>query len=213
MFQLPSYDNHFAAYVEKCDYQLPKLEQALKHCTRFGLALDIGAHCGFFTHNLSPRFKQVESFEPCPDNFRCLRQNSERLTNVNVHNVALGDAPAELYMTNEGFPDGDITRNCNSGGWYVTSHPTKVQVSVLTLDEYELAPDFIKIDVQGYELLVLKGGKQTILKHKPIILIELMTKAHGLDTKSIEYLVSELGMVQLQDMHKDKVYGFPSTAP
>lgn len=211
-FQLPAYDNHFAPYVAKRDYQLVKLNNALQHCTRFTQAVDIGAHCGFFTCNLAASFERVTSFEPCPDNYACLRENTRHLPGlVELWNVALGAERGQAYLNNFGVERGKQPPSSNSGGWFVTDQETDYPIDIRTLDSYLLKPSFIKIDVQGFELNVLQGGRETILEHKPIILIELITKAAGLDVAAQDYLTKDLGMVLLQDMHKDKVYGFPTT--
>ena len=49
---------------------------------------------------------------------------------------------------------------------------TELNCPVETLDSFDLIPDFIKIDVQGFERPVLEGGKQMILDHHPLIMLE-----------------------------------------
>lgn len=51
----------------------------------------------------------------------------------------------------------------------------EMRVPTTTLDDLNLAPDFIKIDVQGAEMAVLRGARETLQKHKPILLVELPT--------------------------------------
>ena len=58
----------------------------------------------------------------------------------------------------------------------------KVKCPIKKLDEYQLNPYFIKIDVQGYELEVLKGGIDTLENFKPILLIE------SIDRETIKFL-------------------------
>lgn len=214
MFSLPAQDNHFQPFVERRDYQLPKLQQALRFCRRFRTALDIGAHCGFFTHNLRNKFSTVHAFEPCVPNFVCLCENVGNTAGVHLHQVALGEAPTVRYLTNDGLKHGD---KFNSGGWYLVSAEPETPAYVATVDTLQQQAaehgivdiDFVKIDVQGYELPVLKGGFELLMRHKPVIMVELVTKAAGLDVAAQTYLRQNLGMVQLLDMGKDKVYGFP----
>ncbi|NYS26551.1 FkbM family methyltransferase [Rhodobacteraceae bacterium 2376] len=48
----------------------------------------------------------------------------------------------------------------------------KFEVPSKPLDEFDLAPDFMKVDVQGFELSVLRGARKTIEKYQPIIVLE-----------------------------------------
>jgi len=63
----------------------------------------------------------------------------------------------------------------------VMTGPNTVVAEMTTLDEYfELKKpiDFIKIDVEGYELEVVKGAKRTICRYKPVMVIE-QKPGHG----------------------------------
>lgn len=55
---------------------------------------------------------------------------------------------------------------------------------VVRLDDLDLAPSFVKIDVQGHELAVLKGLEQTLIRHSPALLIEV-----GKDLDAPEWLI------------------------
>jgi len=63
-------------------------------------------------------------------------------------------------------------------------------VKVSTLDSYNLTPFFVKIDVEGAELAVLRGAKKTISNFKPIILIEIQNQETFI---SVARLLSEFG--------------------
>jgi FkbM family methyltransferase len=52
----------------------------------------------------------------------------------------------------------------------------KMTCQVRKLDDFQLNPYFVKIDVQGHELEVLKGGIETLKRHHPVLLIESMTE-------------------------------------
>ncbi len=158
---LPDADEHFERFAHYGIYQTRQFDAAMRHVKSWNLAVDVGAHIGFFTRALGKRFDTVVAFEPQPENFLCLNRN--RPGNAVIHNLALG-AGYGFGALNTPKPD-------NSGAWELD--PEKPGgVTIRSLDSFCLKPDFIKIDVQGSEPLVLKGGEGTIKAHRPVILIE-----------------------------------------
>ena len=143
--------------------------------------LDIGAHHGLYTllaSRLVGQKGKVIAFEPSPRERlrleRHLRLN--RCGNVRVEGVALDQSPGEsdLFLV-EGSED-----YCNSlRPPAVLAKTTKVSVKVITLDEYlsrepVLKVDFIKLDVEGAELGVLKGAKHLLnTVPRPVFLVEV----------------------------------------
>ena len=187
---LPEYDEHFKEWG--WDYQVSKLEKSLKHFEERGLALDIGAHVGIWTYNLQNHFDEVIAFEPQSENFECFNKNVD----ATIHNVALGSHEGDVKLEN---PLED-----NSGGWEVREGKG---ITLKTLDSFNLKPDFIKIDVQGYELEVLKGSIET-LKHTQALIIEVMNNASGkmIHNKKIEPFMNDHGFVIAEKIRKDHVY-------
>lgn len=68
---------------------------------------------------------------------------------------------------------------------------SEVQSTVDTLDNQQLSPIFVKVDVQGYECNVLQGGLQTLRRSEPILLIEDYRR----DPRTVE-LAEQLGYVE-----------------
>tara|TARA_B100001109_G_C18766901_1_gene428741 strand:+ start:113 stop:739 length:627 start_codon:yes stop_codon:yes gene_type:complete len=154
------------------------------------VCLDIGAHIGLWTKKLSKDFNQVICFEPLQEHIDCHKKNCKELDNITLHECALSDSETDSIMT---------TNKLNSGmstllepNW---EDKDTVIVKTKTLDSFNLPKvDFIKIDVEGYELQVLSGGRETITKYKPKIYIEISNS----NLRSATYILNEIGYSLIQ---------------
>jgi len=125
-----------------------------------GTMLDVGANIG--THSIYyAGFGHVHCFEPNAVAFECLAHNM-RGTNSSLYNVAVGADNGYITMT--------TPENGNYGAVYTQPHG---EIPVITIDSLHLnACNFIKIDVEGDEVAVLEGARETIKEFKPIMCIE-----------------------------------------
>ncbi len=143
-------------------YQYSKLEAALPFVQSFRRAVDVGCHVGLWTFHLAKLFGAVESFEPVARHRECFAENISA-ENVTLHDCALGEQDQMVWLH---------TGQSSSGDTYVSKggeHASHMAV----LDHFEFTEvDFLKVDVEGYELMVLKGGEQTIRRDKPCIVVE-----------------------------------------
>jgi len=166
--------------------------------------LDIGAHHGLYTllsSKLVGPSGRVISFEPSPRERKQLVRNVRInfCSNVLIEPYALGKEPArsDLFVV-EGSEDG-----CNSlRPPVVESRTSTVRVDVVTLDE--IAPklrvtkvDFIKLDVEGAELEVLKGALGLLqTAPRPVLLVEvydIRTQPWGYEAREIVQFLDEQG--------------------
>lgn len=142
------------------------------------VSLDIGANRGVWTAALLPHSKAVIAFEPNPKLFAEL---SRRLgTSAAAHQIALSDeaGTAELRVprrrkgySNQGATLAHASLNGTAYG--------AVQVRAARLDDLDLGDvGFIKIDVEGHELAVLRGATALLARCRPTLLIEMEEK-HG----------------------------------
>ena len=144
--------------------------------------LDIGANLGIMTVHLARKCDQghVHAIEPIPENFLTLGAIVKRfrLSNVSLHQFALGEQPGELEMV---MPE---VQNVKMQGLSHAVHESITEyndgqlykVPMHTLDE--LRGIFgtvkgIKIDVENFEYFVFKGGESLLKEDRPLVYCEL----------------------------------------
>jgi len=162
---LPDEDTHFESHLlknpwfhDKGTYQYSKLQAALPLVKRYNMAFDVGAHVGTWSRVLYHHFARVVAFEPVSEHVECLRLNAP---NVEVKPVAVGAHTGKCSLT--------ITP-ANSGNCRVNGDGQTHMIALDSLDCEHL--DFLKIDVEGYEVEVLRGGEGIIRRTCPVIVIE-----------------------------------------
>lgn len=143
------------------------LRRFMRLIPRGGLALDVGADTGRYTYWLARRARQVHAFEPRPEAADAIRRRL--MSNVTVHNVALSDEPgeAELFVPQERGTRASIEPGAREGAGHVVTVP-RVRLDDLALEQVR----FVKIDVEGHELSVIRGGARTIGRDLPTVFCE-----------------------------------------
>jgi FkbM family methyltransferase len=163
----------------------PEVQQALAELIKPGQTVyDVGANIGFFTilcsRLVGPNGK-VYAFEPIPENLATLRHNIalNGLTNVVVVEKALSSSTGTAGMFVSPWSafhslnvDG-ASKQDNHG-----PEAGEIMVETVTLDEFVSAagvpaPDLIKIDVEGAELIVVEGMAHVLESVQPLLLVEL----------------------------------------
>lgn len=132
------------------------------------VVLDIGANVGSHTLWFASRAAEVYAFEPQPFLYHCLCGSLALcgVENVVAMNTALGDSEGQATM-----PVFDYSRPNNFGGLSM-GFSSAQSVPLAPIDALGLPhPSFVKIDVEGMEMEVLKGGEKT-LKDCPVIVAE-----------------------------------------
>jgi FkbM family methyltransferase len=174
---LPIGDTHFADHLRKGPlfagkgtYQFAKIEAGVavvdagKRC----VALDIGGHVGLWSRVLAHHFQKVVAFEPLPALIPHFKFNTADCENVKLIECAAGETDGEIDL---------VTVADNSGNGYVA--PTGVSgtsifsAPVVRVDSLNLHDvDFIKIDVEGWEVPVIMGAQRTIRRDRPVMVVE-----------------------------------------
>ena len=149
------------------------------------MLIDIGANIGNHSVYLSRYFNRVVAFEPHPRTYKLLEANAILSSNIECRNLALGSSRSTLNITTNPY---NMGRNKIS-----SSNNNSNAIEVHTLDEFfEYFKDpigLIKIDVEGYEVEVLKGSKKVLkLLSPPIVLEVLQSEISKGRAESIDFL-------------------------
>jgi FkbM family methyltransferase len=209
----PDGEKQFAQYGDAIgDYQKRDRDAVYPYVKHWRRALDIGANVGIFSRAFADRFDEVVAFEPVPQTRECLELNVPE--NVRVEPYALADAPGVLKMY----------RTKGSGASFVCDHPQVIipegaqlkegriiDVPVKTLDSYDFdAVDLIKMDIQGAEYPALLGARETILRHRPVIMVEEkpFSEAHLAFVVKTTELLTSLGMAAKEKAQSDRIFVF-----
>ncbi len=153
---------------------------------------DIGAFHGLLTLYFARQAARVIAYEPNSKNHKRLFENIQinGLTNVTVRKLGLGSSPqtATLVYMPLMSGGGSLEPKSNSNA---TTLSEQIEISTLDQDLATAglpAPDFIKIDVEGWELEVLRGARQTLAAHRPTLFLEM----HGQTMAEKKRKVSEI---------------------
>lgn len=204
---LPDSEQHFVGTLSRLhdegkSFEYPALSKALHLLpqSRRRVAVDIGAHVGLWSIWLVKHFNFVHAFEPVDEYAEVFARNVAG--NRQLHRVALGEAYGAVAMRE--YP-------ANTGQAHV-DQGVDGDITMLALDSYGMkCIDLVKIDVEGYELQVVKGAERTLLENRPLLVIE----QRGCEEvnfgrkrdEALEWLL-ELGMVELDREHYDYILGW-----
>ncbi len=133
------------------------------------IVVDCGAAEGLFSLSVAGRCKKVYAIEPLPEFVWALEKTFEDMPNLEIIPVALGAHVGRAYMMNEGIRT------------EISEEETNISVPLETIDTLFFKQNkpipYIKADLEGYELEMLKGAKETIKANRPRIAITTYHKA------------------------------------
>ena len=211
-------DNYLEEKIIKTGSWEPATTEVFRYLVKPGMTVvDIGANIGYFSllsASLVGSTGQVHAFEPYPGYQERLKQSLSvndlpqvRLIpfalsdKVESHDLYKGLASARMHKWTHEDPAFNKVRDV-------------VKVSCLPLDEYAKRYlsriDIIKIDVDGYEMNVLRGAQESLRKYKPILIAELFEEAlldAGSSVREILDFLEEMGYVPYSEQGQRYDYG------
>lgn len=154
---------------------------------------DVGANVGFYTCLFATLVKaqgRVVAFEPIASTRVFLEENIRLngFQNVTVKNIALGDFPGRrrVFLNHPDLAEGTVSLKSEDG-------PYTELIEINTIDNLYASlppPDFIKIDVEGYQMEVLNGGKKFFSQFSPMIMAELRDKNRAVMAEAQKFFYS-----------------------
>lgn len=163
--------------------------------------IDVGANIGFYSilaaGALQNARNSIHAFEPNPRIYAELERNLARnhFTNTRAHCQAVGDVVSEmtLYIQQDAITYSSLRRTQD----FLTA---EIRVPVTTLDAYarqeNLKIGLLKIDVEGAELLALRGARHVLERDHPTLLYEEFPRGYGefgYTTDDVRAFLHELG--------------------
>ena len=182
--------------IARCHRWAPEIGLLSRFVQPGDTVIDVGGNHGLYTYHLSRLVHasgRVHTFEPLPPNLTILRYTIKRycVDNVTVHPYACGDKEERTVFSvslNHGVPELGGARRGSRGLAY--------DCTVVRLDDVISAKvNFLKIDVEGAELLVLRGAERILRMHQPVVLFEASDQTHhfGYHPQAVFDFLSSLG--------------------
>ncbi len=139
-----------------------------------GICLDVGANIGNHSLHFSRFFSRVIAFEPHPRTFRILEINAELAPNITALNLGASDSPGQVSVTEDrqNLAASGIGRKGEAGGKSVTFELQRIDDLTEVTGAGPIT--FMKFDVEGHERQAIDGARQTILAHRPLIMLEVL---------------------------------------
>lgn len=159
----PLYKKMYSVFKNKQDAF--EIELLKKHIKKGDTVLDIGANIGFYATILSDIVGEkgkIHCFEPDATNFSHLQKTISSYKNIAINNKAVGSKTGKLkiYTSKE--------LNVDHRTYKPEEYDKEIEIDAVSIDDYLKGAnvDFIKMDIQGFEMEAMKGMKET-LKNNP----------------------------------------------
>jgi FkbM family methyltransferase len=141
--------------------------------------IEIGANVGTETVSFCDivnGYGKVHAFEPLPSNIKYLKKLSETQNSLNIFEYALSNKDGEVRFW--------VPPEQRSGAAKILRVNIDIDKNAIVVKTKKLDDflgefnnvNFISIDTEGHEPFVLKGGKNTLIKHNPIVVLEVSPK-------------------------------------
>ena len=183
--------------TEQADTQKQQRDNGLRYVSQWRNAVDIGAHVGEWTRSLSRKFDHVICFEPNPNFRECFNRNIKE-NNVTLHPYGLSSHSHNAIQGVNATHLNDVLGD---------TEPREGDIECRSLDSFDLCDvDYIKIDVDGFEIPLLEGAQETLKRNNPVINIEMKERKRPKIVEESRRILRNLGYAQQSRVRSDEVW-------
>lgn len=193
----PKRDKHCWPFLQN-EKDLPLILS--KKCKSTRTVIQAGGNAGFYPKYYADLFERVITIEPDNLNFLCLNLNVPNKNVIKIQGCVGYDRSAVSMNTSAK----------NTGAHHVSNHIG--QIPTLRIDDFNCTDcDLIHLDIEGFELFALKGSQQTIIRCKPIIVLEWINhgEKYNASLTKVEEFLNSLGYFDSESIYHDKIF-FPT---
>jgi FkbM family methyltransferase len=200
---LPSSTDIYLAGCKTDDSEIRLARFMINHIKDGDVVLDAGAHIGYYSllsSFLVGQNGRVAAVEASPAALELLRANTGELKNIHVYATVLGSGDGEISFYE--FPvqyaeyNSVNSKQYEHEPWFAANKPVLRKLKSMRgdslLNELQLVPGFIKIDVEGNEAEVISGLTETIQTASPAIIMEFV----GSNTENSPHIRAEKLLLQ-----------------
>lgn len=203
--------NQFSIMDEQIDIILELISRTEHGNQR--TCVQAGGAFGMYPLRLADHFEHVFTFEPMPDNIECLHANLDDKWNVSPIQEALWHERAKLFM--------DYSKPVKNsyGAHHVNPDRGSIEIQGVPLDDHDFEEvDLLWLDVEGAELMALKGAESTLKRNRPVIvledhsLVQMKTVFNVRRDAAAKYLMNEMDYNFVGKTHHDLMF-LPRSQP
>ena len=177
--------------------QKAQREASMKYVSSYRNALDIGSNIGQWTRPLAKIFDKVICFEPNPNFRECFKRNISE-SNVILHPYGLS---SHEHTAEQGKTDTHLNHKVGD------TDPREGDIQCRSLDSFDLRNvDYLKIDVDGFEVPLLEGARETLTINSPVINIEMKRRKRPMITRKATGILNDLGYQYVKTTKSDEIW-------
>ncbi|WP_438978903.1 FkbM family methyltransferase [Polynucleobacter sp.] len=177
------------------------------------VCIDVGGCFGWYTvllSQLTGSQGKVFVFEPVPENADCLNANLRlnQCANVQLNLFALSDRvqeSIEIYVPKNGV-SGSLKAHSAREDCEVINIKTST-LDIFSREKNLERLDFLKADIEGAEFLLLKGGREALVRYKPILMLEVQASSTNLFKYHPQELFQFLREIEYEAYYVDENMG------